>query len=99
MSETWVTEVTSTIESPLRATTAPEACFASLPVSKVRVRPPTSTDLLTMFTRSSGLPHDVFRTVGRWERTDLDVRVAPGHHAPRRPAGPDDDDHQAVGGS
>src|SRR5581483_9922704 len=38
------TAVARIIVSPLRTTTAPSACFASLPVSKRSSRPPTSTD-------------------------------------------------------
>jgi hypothetical protein len=36
------TAVTSTMVSPLDTTTEPLVCFASLPVSKVMVRPPIS---------------------------------------------------------
>ena len=38
------TAVASTIVSPLRTTTAPSACFASLPVSKLISWPPTWTE-------------------------------------------------------
>ena len=64
------TAVARIIVSPLRTTTAPSACFASLPVSKRSSFAPTSTDtvaccpVLMVLIPCSFLP--LFRFGGRW---------------------------------
>ncbi len=58
--------VASTIVSPERTTTAPSACFASLPVSKLISRPPTVT--LTSARRSVAIAICLSSTLlgGEW---------------------------------